>query len=632
MTMAYNEQTSSSSASAMQRAGIPVPGYIKRNQILGAFFFALTFLLIPQFGQYTTVIGFILVFAAVGGSLVIAFGAAGQFTLGHSIFLGAGAFLSANIANDSYGWGRGLELEIPIALAVCFVLGLIVGLPSLRVNELYLALATFAIAYVGQQVLYEWKQFTAGGSGKPAGDLTLFGWEIGRGVPYIRLSLIILLIIFWICGNILDGKTGRSMNALRTSETAARSAGINVAWLKILAFGISGAITGLAGVLYIHNLRYSGPENFNVHLSILLILTLIIGGRHRLAGAIAGAIFVKFLPELIRDVQDYEGIIYGGSLILLTLFSPRGLIGLIESFFQLLGKLVAQTPLTKFLPKDTKANISPADEVTSPLQSATLAGLVTSKKRGHLTVQDARVIFGGVRAVDGVSFEVESGKITGVIGSNGAGKTTLFNAITGHAKNAEGHFILDGKEVSNKPIHVRSLAGLGRTFQNLNLHGDIRVLDHALIGLDRNMGYGRISEAFRLPHVVKNERLAYEQSAELLDHMELLEYWDEKVDDLPYGLQKRVDVTRGLATNPSILLLDEPAAGLPTAEALEMMKHVIEYAEHIGCGVIVIEHNVELVADVCERVIVMDAGKILADGTAESVMKNEDVIAAYLGT
>ncbi len=629
--MTYNDQKSASSESAMQRAGIPAPGYIKRNHILGVFFFALTFLLLPQFDQYTTAIGFILVFSAVGGSLVLAFGAAGQFTLGHSIFLGAGAFLSANIANDSYGWGRGLEVEIPIALAVCFILGLIVGLPSLRVNELYLALATFAIAYVGQQVLYEWKQFTAGGSGKSAGDLTLFGWEIGRGTPYIRLSLVVIFVTFWIVGNILDGKTGRSMNALRTSETAARSVGINVAWLKILAFGISGAITGLAGVLYIHNLRYAGPENFNVHLSILLILTLIIGGRHRLAGAVVGAIFVKFLPELIRDVQEYEGIIYGGALIFLTLFSPRGIIGLIEAGLRSIGTLLANTPVAKILPNTASKEIE-ASTGGTPLESLSLAGLANSEKRGHLTVTDARVIFGGVRAVDGVSFEVEAGKVTGVIGSNGAGKTTLFNAITGHAKNAEGVFTLDGVELSNQPIFTRSLAGLGRTFQNLNLHGDIRVLDHALIGLEREMKYGRVSEAFRLPHVVRNERQAYERSAELLDHMKLLEFWNEKVDDLPYGLQKRVDVARGLATNPSVLLLDEPAAGLPTAEALEMMEHVIEYAEHIGCGVIVIEHNVELVADVCERVIVMDAGKILADGTAQSVMQNADVIAAYLGT
>jgi ABC-type branched-subunit amino acid transport system ATPase component len=172
---------------------------------------------------------------------------------------------------------------------------------------------------------------------------------------------------------------------------------------------------------------------------------------------------------------------------------------------------------------------------------------------------------------------------------------------------------------------------MGRTFQNLNLHGDLTVLDHALLGLDRELGYSRISEFFRLPWVLKAERRAYCRAAELLDHMALLEHWNDKVEDLPYGLQKRVDVVRAIATNPAILLLDEPAAGLPTAEAAVMMEHVRQFAEFTGAGVLVIEHNVELVANVCERVIVMDAGKILADGTAETVMADERVIAAYLG-
>ena len=153
-----------------------------------------------------------------------------------------------------------------------------------------------------------------------------------------------------------------------------------------------------------------------------------------------------------------------------------------------------------------------------------------------------------------------------------------------------------------------------------------------MLGLDRNIKYGRVSESFRLPWVLREERNAHYIAAELLDHMDLLEYWDEKAEDLPYGLQKRVDVVRALASNPSILLLDEPAAGLPTAEALEMMKKVKEYAKHISAGVLIIEHNVELVADVSERILVLDAGKTIADGTPEEVTQNEQVIAAYLGT
>ena len=158
------------------------------------------------------------------------------------------------------------------------------------------------------------------------------------------------------------------------------------------------------------------------------------------------------------------------------------------------------------------------------------------------------------------------------------------------------------------------------------------MLEHALLGLDRTTNYSRIAESFRLPWVLREEKKAHFVAAELLDHMDLLEYWDEKVEDLPYGLQKRVDVVRALASNPGILLLDEPAAGLPTAEALEMMQKVQEYAKHISAGVLIIEHNVELVADVSERIIVLDAGKTIADGTPEEVTRNEEVIAAYLGT
>lgn len=608
------------SSSAMARAAIGNPRFLGRNQTVGLIGFAVAFLFLGSLSNYASVVGLTIVYAIVGASLVLAFGAAGQFTLGHAIFVGVGVFLSANITAE---WGRGLETELPIALGVTFLLGLLVGIPSLRVSELYLALATFAIAFVGQQLLFTWKQFTAGGSGKPAGDLEIFGQEITRGVPFLRVALVLLVVIFWMVGNLLDGKTGRAMNGLRTSETAVKAVGVNVAWLKILAFGVSGAISGMAGVIYIHTLRFAGPENFGVNFSIRLILTLIIGGRRRLSGAVLGAIFVLWLPELIRSVQDWEGAIYGGSLVLLTLFSPGGLFGL--------GQL-AWAPVKRALGlggKDTEIAGSPEG---GALGSRPLSALKSAEPRGHLVVESAAVSFGGVQAVDGVSFEIEAGAVTGLIGSNGAGKTTLFNAITGHVSEAGGRFVLDGVELSGKPIHKRALDGMGRTFQNLNLHGDIRVLDHALLGLDRELKYNRISEALRMPWVLREEREAHERAAELLAHMELLGYWNDKVEDLPYGLQKRVDVVRALATNPSILLLDEPAAGLPTSEATEMMRHVTQYAAHIGAAVLVIEHNVELVADVCDRVIVMDAGKVLADGTAESVMSDERVIAAYLGS
>lgn len=476
------------STTAMARAAITRPAFLGRNQLVGFVGLAIAFVALSRLSNYASVVGLTIVYAMVGAALVIAFGAAGQFTLGHAIFLGVGVFLSANITAE---WGRGLETEIPIAIAVTFILGLIVGIPSLRVNELYLALATFAIAFVGQQLLFNWKQFTAGGSGKPAGQLEVFGQEISRGVPFLRVAMVILILVFWIASNLLDGKTGRSMNGLRTSETAVKAVGVNVAWLKILAFGISGAITGLAGVIYIHTLRFAGPENFGVNLSIRLILTLIIGGRRRLSGAALGAIFVLWLPETVRSVQDWEGAIYGGTLVLLTLFSPGGLFGLGE---------LAWAPIKRALGFGQQAP-ERAEHHTGALQSPSLAPLRSEQRRGNLIVDNAQVAFGGVRAVDGVSFEIEAGAVTGLIGSNGAGKTTCFNAITGHVAQAGGRFVLDGVDLSGKPIHLRALGGMGRTFQNLNLHGDIRVLDHTLLGLDRELRYSRLSEAFRMPWV-----------------------------------------------------------------------------------------------------------------------------------
>ena len=605
-------------SAALERAGIPIPKFLRLNHALGAGFFAMVWFLAASYADYSQVMMLTIIYAIIGASLVIVFGLAGQLTLGHTIFVATGAFLSANI---TAAWGLGLEAEIPIVFVVTFGAGLVVGLPSLRVNELYLALATFAIAFVGVQLLFEWKSFTSGGTGKPAGTLAFFGHEFERGVTLVRISLVVIVIVFWLVGNLIDGRTGRAMNALRTSETAAKSVGLPVPWLKVLAFGLGGAFAGVAGVLYIHSIRRAIPENFGVNFSIIVILTLIIGGSHRLSGAVVGAMFVRWLPELVRDVQEYEGIIYGGALIILTLFSPTGLVGLFENSFKRLKGIIRPSSSPELKRVEGLA-----------LSSPHLSDLAGGEKRGRLVVESATVAFGGVRAVDDVSFEIQPGAITGLIGSNGAGKTTCFNAITGHVSGAGGRFVLDGKDITGMPIHQRALSGMGRTFQNLNLHGDMTVLDHALLGLDRELGYSRFSEFFRFPWVLKAERSAHYRAAELLDHMGLLAHWNDKVEDLPYGLQKRVDVVRAMATNPSILLLDEPAAGLPTAEATEMMEHVRAFAEFSGAGLLVIEHNVELVADVCERVIVMDAGGILADGTATEVMADERVIAAYLGT
>ena len=298
--------------------------------------------------------------------------------------------------------------------------------------------------------------FSGGGSGKPVGKLELFGYEFSRGPTLVRIALILMLITFWVVGNYQDGRTGRSWNALRTSETAARAAGLPVAWLKILCFRNRWRPCRYRRRPLRTHIKIRNSRNYGVALSIIVVLALIIGGKHRLMGAVLGAVFVKWLPELSRDVQEYEGLIYGGTLIILTLIAPDGLVGM----FEWLGERI------KNLKGDPQAErFSSVAKETSPLESQFLAPLSSSDPKGSLIVRDAAVAFGGVKAVDGVSFEIPAGGVTGLIGSNGAGKTTLFNAITGHVKGATGQFILDGEEISQKPIHNRALSGLGRTFQ-----------------------------------------------------------------------------------------------------------------------------------------------------------------------
>jgi len=607
--------TATAYRTALDRASIPLPSFVDGGRYAGLAAFLAVALLAGSFSQYSQATLLTAVYAMAGIGLVLVFGVAGQLSMGHSIFLGAGAFISAYVTTTL---GLGLEIELLIVAPVGMVLGLVMGVPSLRVNELYLALATFAVAFIGAEVLIEWTSFTGGGSGKPSGPLKLFGTELRGSLALVRTSIVLLALVCWLIGNVISGRTGRAMNALRTSESAARSAGINVAWLKILAFGISGAVASVAGVLYIHAVRFANPAQFGVDLSILLVLALLIGGRDRLFGAVLGAAFVQWLPETFRGLQEWEGLLYGVLLILLMLYSPGGLAALLAALWR--RRPWATAP----------AAIEPAGVGAGPLQSVHLGPLRRQARTGRLEVSNMSVTFGGVRAVDDVSFCLEPGAVIGLIGSNGAGKSTCFNALTGHVR-ATGRFVLDGRDVSGCSIHERARAGLGRTFQNLNLHGDQRVIDHVLLGLDRHIAYGRVVEVLRLPQVLRAERHAHYQAAELLDHMDLLEVWNERVEDLPYGLQKRVDVARALAGYPDLVLLDEPAAGLPMDEAHRMMERVLSYADHIGAGVLVIEHNVELVAHISSEVIVMDAGRIIVRGEPRAVMRDERVIAAYLG-
>lgn len=634
------------------------------------------------FSSYLLTITFVLAYAVVCVGLVLLFGVAGQLTLGQAIFMGAGAVVAGDISGKT---GFGLEIEIPLAFLIGFVMGVVIGLPALRVDGLYLAIATYALSFAGQQVMAEWKPVTGGAAGMASGPLRIFGANLGTQTDLVYVGVVLLAISLWIARNLMRGRTGRAWHALRTSESAAASvSAVRVGYKKVVVFALSGALGAVGGVLYMHAVTFMSPSNFGVSLSILLVLTVIIGGAYRLVGSVVGAIFVLGIPDLLRSVQPYQGMIYGAVLFVIILFAPRGLVYIGERAWAELksrragfGDGGARTSLAPAPggagsssngsgvedlggsptlgwpsgeelapvsgPAPQSAGSAPSGSTTSgtlglataptPFSQA-LVGRATAggpvQRACILELADLEVEFGGVVAVSGISLALEKGGVVGLIGPNGAGKTSVFNALSGLVRSS-GTITLDGVALHALSPRRRALCGLGRTFQNLNLHPDRTVREHLLVAMDRFMGYGMITEAVRTPGVVRAERRARADAETLLEEMGLAPVADRPVESLAYGLQKRVDVARALATRPTVLLLDEPAAGLPTVEASELIARVLRVARREEMSVVIIEHNVELVAEVAERVVVLVAGTIVADGPPEAALREEAVIAAYLG-
>ncbi|MGB3412396.1 MAG: branched-chain amino acid ABC transporter ATP-binding protein/permease [Microthrixaceae bacterium] len=633
---------------------------------IGTILLGAVFLIGSGLRQYEQlIVSLVLLNAVIGVGLVLLVGIGGQLSLGHAAFLAVGAYTAANLSTRS---DIGLPLELLVAVVLAVFVGMIVGLPSLRLSGLLLAVGTLALGVAGQQVLYIWTPVTGGGGGITVGEIQFFGTPI----TLIGASVAVLGISLFLVYNLLRGRTGRALHALRTSDAAARSVGIEVERRRVAAFSMSAALTAAGGVLYGHAVSYLAPDNFGIDLSITLVVMVIIGGQRRLLGAILGAMFVIGLPEQFRSFADYEGIMYGVILLLVIIFAPGGVVELFDRIWGFTRRILPGGPSLRqasdvsepaqvasdgmvagaidATPQDVSPghtqelgdglDVRPSGDALEPVEARigaegalhTASGreVVVSAAGRELVVKDLRVDFGGVAAVQGVSFEVAAGEVLGLIGPNGAGKTTLFNAVCG-VVGSTGTVHFGDEDLSRRSVRKRAMAGVGRTFQNLSLHDGLTPIDHVLIGRHRFFKYGLTSEMLRLPNVVRSERDGYEEALALLELLELSDVAHAKVDDLPYGIQKRVDVARALAARPRILLLDEPAAGLPHDEADALIDHVLGLTRPHGTSVIIIEHNVELVRRVSERLVVLNAGEILAVGAPDEILNNPLVAEAYLG-
>ena len=541
------------------------------------------------------------VMMATGLNLLMGF--AGQVSLGHAGFYGLGAYLSGVLGAR---FALSPWLGMPFAAVVTALLALAVGIPTLKLKSYYLAMATLGIGVVLHLAfvqLYWWTGGSSGLAGIPPFDIGPV--KFASDLSHYYLIWTFAAAGLWLAWNLVNSGVGRVLRALGDSEVAAEAMGVDTALEKRRMFVLSAVYASVAGSLYAHYITVISPEIFSFLFSVVLVLMVAIGGIGQFWGPVLGALLLTVLPEYLRRYGDYEVPLYGLTLIVVMLFLPRGLAGL-------LGRR----------PR------APAPGV--PVTAAPVRVSVSARGGRLLEVRGLTKFFGGVRAVHDCSFEVHAEEIKAIIGPNGAGKTTLFNLITGVYAPSAGEVWLRGHRLNGLPGHAVARLGIGRTFQNVELFASLSVVENVMVGCVRRAP-DRFLDAIlglRRQAVADRDRVARALGCLALVGLESSAY--VPAGSLPFGKQKLVEVARAVAGEPDLLLLDEPAAGLNSTEKVEMIG-LIGRLRDLGIAVLIIEHDMRLVMGVSDRVVVLNYGEKIAEGTPAEVQANPAVITVYLG-
>ena len=603
----------------------------------------------------------LLTLLAIYGILLIGLdvtvGYLGQVNLAQAAFLGLGAYTAGVLVTRL---GVGLAISLVAASALCLLIGGLLALPALRLEGPQFALATLSFTALSATALNELEWLTAGAQGLSLHRPPLMGHALAPR-DFYWLCMAVLALVWVAMRNLLSSQWGRAFEALRDSPIATDAMGVGTYRHKVAAFAFGSALGGLAGALYAFNFQYLQPQSFVYEFTVILLLGVVLGGRKSLWGAFVGASLVALLPNLLsnrllfqvfsglglamalaagargllrRTMRPFQAIapvvatgalVAGGlavqntedwrkAIFALMLFSvvvglPEGLMGFAARFLSQLFR-IAPPPLP-----------APAalDEVLPP-RSADGAPL--------LELRDLRRHFGGVKAVDGLTMTVRAGQIHGLIGPNGSGKSTLVNVISGLYTPSAGEVLLRGAPLPAGSLFRTARAGVARTFQNLQLFTGLSALENVMValrGVYRSplplvlLGLGRAEEKRAQAHALA-----------LLDFVGLGDRARTPARDLTYGAQRFLEIARALARRPEILILDEPAAGLAQPDVLKQVE-IIRRVHERGVTIVLIEHHMDVVSELCETVTVLDGGKVIAEGSPAQIKRDTKVITAYLG-
>ena len=532
-------------------------------------------------------------------------------------------------------------LMLPVSALVAAFFGVLFGAPTLRLKGDYLAIVTLGFGEIVPIVARNTPYLTNGAQGlNGVTTPTLFGYNFGvKSTPYFYLGLVMLATLMFVSARLRDSRVGRAWLAIREDEIAAETMGINRTQLKLLAFAIGAGFAGATGTFYVAKLQTASPEMFMFPVSVMLLVMIVLGGMGSVAGVVFGAVilqllqswFLQDLTQWIRALGKLTGIpplekvdlvqsielIFGIILVVMMLYRRQGLI---PERAAVVALAHAEQPATASRGSELKRELKP------------LRGKTIDPTIPLLEIRGLAKAFGGIRAVTDVDLTVMPRSIVGIIGPNGSGKTTLFNLITGLTEPDRGSVLLTGEDVIGLKPHRIVERGIARTFQNLRLFGNMTVMENVLVGTHSRTRAGALGAVLRAPWVRREEAAARERVIETLRIFgdRLLPRIRHLARTLSYANRRRLEIARALVSEPLLLLLDEPTAGMNPTETLELTDQIRSLRER-GVTILLIEHKLSVVNEIADTVVVLDHGEKIAEGTPAEIHSNREVLRAYLG-
>src|ERR1043166_3548908 len=609
-----------------------------------------------------------LAFATISLGLNIVVGFAGLLDLGYAAFFAIGAYtygifasyqvqpewsafweplqwlglverLSPGSGPDLVHFTVSFWLMLPVSALIAAFFGVLFGAPTLRLKGDYLAIVTLGFGEIVPIVARNTPSLTNGAAGlNGVATPNLFGYGFGvKSLPYYYLGLALIVLLIFVSARLKSSRIGRAWMAIREDEIAAEAMGVDRVRLKLLAFGVGAAFAGMTGTFYVAKLQTATPEMFQFPVSVMLLVMIVFGGIGSIPGVVVGALILQLLQSwFLQDLTQWGPAV--GRFAGIEFLERVDLVQSIELIFGIILVLMMLYRREGLIPAQRAVTaLSHAEQTAVPSRggfAATLAPkqIAVDPSQPLLEIRNLSKSFGGIRAVAGLDLTVMPGRIVAVIGPNGSGKTTFFNLVTELIRPDAGSVRFAGEDVTRLAPHVIVERGIARTFQNLRLFANMTVTDNVLVGTHARTATGALGALVRPPGVKREEEAARARAARVLGVFgnPPLPRAAHLAPPLSYANRRRLEIARALVSEPTLLLLDEPTAGMNPTETLELTDQIRSLRE-AGITILLIEHKLGVVNEIADHVVVLDHGEKIAEGAPAEVHRNEEVLRAYLG-